>query len=81
MSADTPALPRLLRLREVRALVGLSHDAIYRLAREGRFPPPRKLSDRASAWREDEIRAWIESRPVSGGSAERAARADGGALR
>lgn len=68
MSTPPATLPRLLRLREVRALVGLSHDAIYRLAREGRFPQPRKLSDRASAWREDEIRAWIESRPVSGGS-------------
>jgi len=65
-TADTTTPPRMLRFREVRAITGLGRDTIYRLAREGRFPRPRKLSERASAWRSDEIDAWIRSRPVSG---------------
>lgn len=58
---------RLLRLPRVIELTGLGRDSIYRLARNGQFPRPRKLTagGRSSAWREDEIRAWIDSRPAS----------------
>lgn len=55
---------RLLRLPAVKAMTGLGRDSIYRLAREDRFPKPRKLTERSSAWREDEVLAWIESRPA-----------------
>jgi prophage regulatory protein len=55
---------RLLRLPAVIAMTGMGRDSIYRLAREGRFPKPRKLTERSSAWREDEVLAWIESRPA-----------------
>lgn len=57
--------PRLLRLPAVIEMTGLGRDTIYRLAREGQFPRPLKLTERSSAWREDFVRAWIESRPVS----------------
>jgi len=59
----------MLRLPQVIALTGLGRDSIYRLGHMGQFPKPRKISERASAWREDEIREWIESRPVSGSAA------------
>ncbi|MGO9592269.1 MAG: helix-turn-helix transcriptional regulator [Steroidobacteraceae bacterium] len=55
---------RLLRLPQVIELTGLGRDTIYRYIREGRFPAQRRISDRASAWRADELAAWIESRPV-----------------
>lgn len=58
-------ISRLLRLPAVIAMTGLGRDSIYRLARAGNFPKPRKLTERSSAWREDEILGWIESRPVS----------------
>lgn len=63
--------PRMLRLPKVIELTGLGRDSIYRLANAGQFPRPRKISERASAWREDEIREWIESRPIAcaGGAA------------
>lgn len=57
--------PRMLRLPQVIQLTGLGRDSIYRLGNAGQFPRPRKLSERASAWREDEVRAWIESRPFA----------------
>lgn len=60
---------RLLRLPQVLELTGLKRDSVYRLGRNGQFPLPRKLGARASAWREDEIRAWIDARPLSGLSA------------
>lgn len=56
--------PRLLRLRQVIAITGLGRDTIYRYIRAGRFPRQRRISERASAWREDEIKEWIDSRPV-----------------
>lgn len=57
----SPSLPRLLRLPEVKAITGLGTDTIYRLGREGSFPRARKISERASGWREDELRAWMDS--------------------
>lgn len=60
---------RLLRLPAVMEVTGLGRDTIYRYMREGRFPRQRRISDRASAWRSDEIAAWIESRPVAAGKA------------
>lgn len=57
--------PRMLRLPAVIELTGLRRDSIYRKAREGTFPKPRKLSERASAWREDEVRQWLDARPVA----------------
>lgn len=56
---------RMLRLPAVMAMTGLGRDSVYRLARAGEFPKPRKLTERSSAWREDEIAAWIESRPTA----------------
>lgn len=55
---------RLLRLPEVIEITGLGRDTIYRYIREGRFPRQRRISQRASGWREDEICAWVDSRPA-----------------
>jgi prophage regulatory protein len=58
----TPPI-RMLRLPEVLQMTGIGRDSVYRLAKAGKFPQPYKLTDRASAWREDEVVAWIDSRP------------------
>ena len=55
---------RLLRLPEVIEITGLGRDTIYRYIRQGRFPRQRRISERASGWREDEIGAWVNSRPT-----------------
>lgn len=57
-----PSSTRMLRLPEVLHLTGLKRDAVYKLGAKGEFPRPRKLSERSSAWRSDEVAAWIESR-------------------
>jgi prophage regulatory protein len=52
----------LLRLPEVQKLSGLSRSSIYRLEATGSFPARVKLSQRATAWRESDISAWIATR-------------------
>ena len=57
----------LLTRREVERRTGLSRSTIYRKMRDGTFPVPLKVSERAVRWREREIRAYVDSRPRSMG--------------
>jgi prophage regulatory protein len=59
------ATPRLLRLREVIRLTGLSRSSIYRLESQGRFPSRVRLGDRATAWRSEAVDEWIADRPLA----------------
>lgn len=61
-SARTPSDVRLLRLPDVLDRVGLSRSMVYSLAAAGQFPAPVRLSSRTSAWRSDDVQAWIDSR-------------------
>jgi prophage regulatory protein len=55
---------RLLRLRDVMALVRLSKSQIYKLSADGRFPASIKLVEGGTsvAWLESEVQEWIEER-------------------
>jgi predicted DNA-binding transcriptional regulator AlpA len=53
---------RLLRLGEVKKLVGLSTSTIERQYRKGAFPKPVKVTHWTNGWRASEIEAWIASR-------------------
>lgn len=64
MSTDQDVL---LTRREVERRTGLSRSTLYKKMREGTFPVPLKISERAVRWRESEIRAYVESRPRSYG--------------
>lgn len=59
---ETEVIDRAVRLREVEQITGLSKSTIYRCESEGKFPKRIKLTERASAWRLSEIRAWMNSR-------------------
>lgn len=65
LPADGEAGDLLLRFPQVHRATGLSRATVYRGVKAGTFPAPRKLGLRASAWRWDEIRAWINARPVA----------------
>jgi prophage regulatory protein len=54
--------PRLLRLPDVLARVGLRRSRVYDLVADGLFPRPVKLSTRAIAWVESEVDAWVHER-------------------
>lgn len=51
--------PRLIRLPEVIARVGIKRSMIYRLMGEGRFPRSRSLGPKCAVWVESEIDEWI----------------------
>ena len=53
--------PRLIRLPEVIARVGIKRSMIYRLMGEGRFPRSRSLGPKCAVWVENEIDAWFNS--------------------
>ena len=60
-----PQSDRLLRMKEVQKIVGLSRSTIYALLAEGKFPRARRLTPATVAWRYSELLAWIDSRPAA----------------
>lgn len=52
----------LLRRPQVEARTGLSRSTIYDWMKSGNFPLPVKLGARLVAWRESDIRQWLETR-------------------
>lgn len=50
---------RLLRLRDVAHLVGLSKATIYRRIRAGEFPPPVSAGGHSVRWKASTIEAWM----------------------
>lgn len=57
------SMARLLRIDEVRRRTGLSRTSLWRKEKEGTFPSRVKIGANSVAWREEDIEAWIESRP------------------
>ncbi len=53
---------RVLRLKEVMALTGLSRSSIYKGMQQGAFPKSAPLIGRAVGWFEDEIALWQAGR-------------------
>ncbi len=57
----------ILRKKEVCRRVGLSPVTIWRMEREGNFPPRVQLSKRAVGWDEKKISRWLDERPGPNG--------------
>ena len=55
----TTTADRLLTIKEVSLMVGLSIPTIYRRISAGAFPEQVHPGDRASRWRLSEIEAWM----------------------
>jgi prophage regulatory protein len=55
---------RLLRVRQVMEVTGLSRMTIYRLEQAGNFPRRKRLSANTVAWSETDISQWVDSRPL-----------------
>jgi prophage regulatory protein len=58
----SPTASRFLRLPKVKDRVGLGRSTIYSLVGRGQFPRPVSLGDRAMAWLESDIDAWIQTK-------------------
>ncbi len=53
---------RLIRLKEVISMTGLSRASVYRFISEDRFPTQIPLGYRCVAWVESEVQQWIDQR-------------------
>lgn len=53
---------RFLRVRKILSRTGLSRTTIYKMMKDGAFPPNVSIGARSSAWLESEIEAWISAR-------------------
>ncbi len=56
---------RLLNVKEVSALLGVSRTTLHRLVSAGNFPKPVRVGKRASRWRQSEVLVWMETRPLA----------------
>ena len=52
----------LLRLPAVQQKCSMSRSSLLAMVKDGCFPKPIKLGDRAVAWVESEVDAWIDQR-------------------
>ena len=55
-------MTKVLRLKDVIQIVGLSRSSIYALKASGSFPKSFMLGTRAVGWSSDDIESWLNSR-------------------
>ena len=53
---------QILNVKDVSLITKLSRVTIWRLEKEGKFPPRIKISQKRIGWRKDEVAKWIEAR-------------------
>ena len=63
---------RLMRIREVLQLSGLSRATLYREIKSHTFPAPVKLSSRSVGWLQDDVTQWLQLRISQRGPAYQA---------
>ncbi len=51
-----------LREADVLQLIPVSRSTLWRWVQQNRFPRPMKLGNGITAWKSEEIHAWIDSR-------------------
>jgi len=49
----------MLRIADLVAVIPLSRASIWRLAANGQFPPPVKLSQNVTCWTVGSVRTWL----------------------
>jgi prophage regulatory protein len=56
---------RIVRMPELRQIVGLGVTAIYDAIKHNGFPKPIKLTERASGWRLSAVERWLTKREAA----------------
>ena len=51
---------RLIRLKEVLRICGMSRSTLYNNIKERQFPEPIRISARSVAWLQSEVQEWVE---------------------
>ncbi|WP_043005690.1 helix-turn-helix transcriptional regulator [Comamonas testosteroni] len=56
------AKERLIRLPVVEEVTGCKKSTIYKLMKEGKFPPCVRITSRMVAWPETAVLTWVQAR-------------------
>ncbi|WP_323972266.1 helix-turn-helix transcriptional regulator [Aeromonas hydrophila] len=51
-----------VRVDTLAKVLGIAVVTVWRWSAKGNFPKPVKLSERVTAWRAEEVRAWMNAR-------------------
>ncbi|HDX8590770.1 helix-turn-helix transcriptional regulator [Aeromonas veronii] len=54
---------KIMRIKEVSQVCGISIPTIYRKIKAGTFPSGRRLSSKTTGWLSSEISEWMQSLP------------------
>ena len=54
-------MDRLLKIEQVLDIVCLGRATVYEKMNEGTFPRQRKIGKRAVAWKESDIKCWLDN--------------------
>ncbi len=60
-SPDFPKTGFLRQSQIIPTLIPFSPATLWRKVKDGSFPSPVRISERVSAWRVEDIRAWMQS--------------------
>lgn len=52
---------RILRIRAVLQLTGLSRSTLYRKIQDGSFPKQVRIATRCAGWRESAVNSWLKN--------------------
>jgi prophage regulatory protein len=64
-AGDLPVTGYVRQSQLIPTIVPFSSATLWRAVKAGTFPAPVKLSDRVTAWRVEDIRAWMKSRAAA----------------
>lgn len=57
----------IIRPRQARRLLGIGNTTLYKLVKDGKLPPPIKITERASGWRKSVLDAFLAHREDAAG--------------
>ena len=59
-------MKNILRINDIKNITSMSNSTIYELIKADEFPRPKRIGKRAVGWLENDIQAWLDSRPQAG---------------
>jgi predicted DNA-binding transcriptional regulator AlpA len=62
LDASLPSSGYLREAQLIPAIIPFSSATLWRKVKAGHFPKPVKLSTRITAWRVEDVRAWMQAR-------------------
>jgi prophage regulatory protein len=66
VATDLPETGFIRAAKLVPGIIPIARSTLHKWVAEGRFPKPVKLGPAVTAWRVEDVRAWIAKQPGAG---------------